>query len=144
MVTSADRLQGPMTVGVVGCGHIARKHFAALRRLGDVRIIGVCDRDRGARDASARAAGAGAYGDLGAMLEGRRPDVVHILTPPQSHCELGLAAMRAGCHVLVEKPLAMTSGEADEMMRLARAAGVQLGVCHNFLFEPGVMRALAT
>jgi predicted dehydrogenase len=93
-LTSADRIQGPVTVGVVGCGHVARKHFAALRRLGNVRIIG-----------------AGAYGDLDAMLEERRPDVVHILTPPQSHCELGLAAMRAGCHVLVEKPLAITSGK---------------------------------
>jgi predicted dehydrogenase len=103
----------------------------------------VCDRDRAARDAAARASGAGAYADLSAMLEEGRPDVVHILTPPQGHRELGVAALRAGCHVLVEKPLAMTSGEADEMMRAARAAGVRLGVWHNFLFEPGVMRALA-
>jgi len=142
-LTSADRAQSPVTVGVVGCGHVARKHLDALRRLRDVRIIGVCDRDRAPRVAAARAYGAGAYADLSAMLEDRRPDVVHILTPPQSHCELALAAMRAGCHVLVEKPLAMTSGQADEMMRVAREAGVQLGVCHNFLFEPGVMRALA-
>ena len=140
---SAERVQDPVTVGVVGCGHIARKHLDALRRIGEVRVVGVCDRDPAARDAAARVAGAGAYADLSAMLEARRPDVLHILTPPQSHCELGLAAMRAGCNVLVEKPLAMTSGQADQMIRVAREAGVQLGVCHNFLFEPGVMRALA-
>lgn len=143
MVMPADRPQGPITVGVVGCGHIARKHFATLRRLGEVRVIGVCDRDGAARAAAARICGAGAYADLSAMLQDRRPDVLHILTPPQSHCELGLAAMRAGCHVLVEKPLAMTATEVDEMMRAARAAGAQLGVCHNFLFEPCVLRALA-
>ena len=111
MVTSADRVQGPVTVGVVGCGHIARKHFAALRRLAEIRVIGVCDRDDVARAAAARISGAGAYADLSAMLQDRRPDVLHILTPPQSHSELALTAMRAGCHVLVEKPLAMTSGK---------------------------------
>jgi predicted dehydrogenase len=142
-LTSADRGHRPVTVGVVGCGQVARKHFAALGRLREVRIVGVCDHDGAAQRAAARLTGAEAYGDLRAMLEARRPEVLHVLTPPQSHCELGCTAMRAGCHVLVEKPLAMTAAEADEMMRVAAAAGVRLGVCHNFLFEPGVLRAVA-
>jgi predicted dehydrogenase len=142
-LTSAGRVDDPVTVGVVGCGHVARKHLGALRRLKDIRVVAVCDPDRAAREAAARGAGARAYANLGAMLEAPRPDVLHVLTPPQSHSEIALAALRAGCHLLVEKPLAMTPGQADEMIRVARAAGVQLGVCHNFLFEPGVMRALA-
>ena len=144
MVTSADRLPGSDDGRCCGLWPYRAQAFCrtcAGSGMFDHRRVRTATAGR--RDAAARAAGAGAYGDLDAMLEGRRPDVAHILTPPQSHCELGLRGERAGCHVLVEKPLAMTSGEADEMMRLARAAGVQLGVCHNFLFEPGVMRALA-
>ena len=92
-MTSADGIQGPVAVDVVGCGDVARKHFAALRRLADVRIIGVCDRDRAARAAAARAAGAGASAGLSAKFQDRRPGVLHILTPPQSPCELRLATV---------------------------------------------------
>jgi predicted dehydrogenase len=75
------------------------------------------------------------------MLREGRPDVVHILTPPQSHKELSIQAMEAGCHVLVEKPMAASVSEADEMIAASRRHGVTLGVCHNFLFNPAVMEA---
>lgn len=132
-----------LKVGVVGCGHVARKHLAALRAIGGITVVGVCDHDPAARESAARASGGRAYADLSTMLRDQKLDVVHILTPPQSHCELAVGAMRAGCHVLVEKPLAMTSREVDDMVRMARQASVHLGVCHNFLFEPGVLRALS-
>ena len=136
-------LGAPLAVGIVGCGHVAHKHLAALRAIRQISVVGVCDHDPAAREAAARTSGGRAYDDLSAMLRDQKLDVVHVLTPPQSHCELAVGAMRAGCHVLVEKPLAMTSREVDHIVSVARQASVHLGVCHNFLFEPAVLRALA-
>jgi len=131
-----------MKAGIVGCGHVSRKHLAVLRKLRGVEVVGVCDRDSApARRAALDAAGSQAYGDLAQLLTEAKPDVVHILTPPQSHHELAIQAMQAGCHVLVEKPMALTVEEAERMAEVARREGVSLCVCHNFLFEPCVLRA---
>jgi predicted dehydrogenase len=75
------------------------------------------------------------------MLSDASVDVVHVVTPPRTHRELSIRAMRAGCHVLVEKPMAVDVSEADEMIAASRAAGVRLCVCHNFLFERSMLRA---
>lgn len=105
-------------------------------------MTGVCDRDAGAAErAAARAGGCAPYTELDAMLADARPDVVHIATPPATHHRLALAVLAAGRHALVEKPLAMTVRQADEMIEAARRAGVRLCVVHNFLFEAGVRRA---
>ena len=131
-----------MKAGIVGCGHISGKHLAALRKLPGVEVAGVCDRDPAlARRAALEAGGSQAYGDPGQLLTEAKPNVVHILTPPQSHRELAIAAMQAGCHVLVEKPMALTAEHAEQMAEVARREGVSLCVCHNFLFEPCVLRA---
>jgi predicted dehydrogenase len=145
MMASATPGAGlPLRAAVVGCGHIATAHLAVLRRLRGVRIVGVCDLDpAAAHRAAALAGGCAAYTELRSLLDQARPDVVHVLTPPTAHRQPTLDAIEAGCHVLVEKPMAVTTGEAEEMLEAARAAGRQLCVAHNFLFEPGVQRAQA-
>lgn len=131
-----------MKAGIVGCGHISLKHLAALRRLRGVEVAGVCDSNPAlAHQAAFKAGGSQSYSDFTRMLAETRPDTVHILTPPQSHCELAIAAMQAGCHVLVEKPMALTVADAERMSEVAHREGVSLSVCHNFLFEPAVLRA---
>jgi nucleoside-diphosphate-sugar epimerase/predicted dehydrogenase len=106
------------------------------------RIVAVCDEDRPRAEAFAQRFGAGeAYATLAELLERARPDVVHVLTPPQSHAPLTLEAMRAGCHVLVEKPMALSVLDADAMIDAARDCGVKLCVNHNQLFEPVVLQA---
>ncbi|MGH2992328.1 MAG: Gfo/Idh/MocA family protein, partial [Solirubrobacterales bacterium] len=70
-----------------------------------------------------------------------RPDVVHIVTPPQTHRELAVEAIEAGCHVLVEKPMALDEAEADEMIAASRRHERALGVCHTQLFDPAVLKA---
>jgi predicted dehydrogenase len=133
-----------MRAAIVGCGHIATAHLAVLRRMGGVRIVGVSDLDpAAAQRAAAGAGGCATYTKLRSLLDDARPDVVHVLTPPAAHRQPTLDALEAGCHVLVEKPMAVTTSEADEMLDASRAAGRQLCVAHNFLFEPGVLRAQA-
>jgi predicted dehydrogenase len=81
------------------------------------------------------------YSDLRHLLNEHQLDAVHILTPPQSHTTIAVAAMEAGCNVLVEKPMAICTEEADAMVEVARRKEVKLCVNHNQLFEPVMVKA---
>ena len=83
------------------------------------------------------------YADLRQLLQREQVDVVHITTPPRTHLALSTTAMDAGCHLLVEKPMALNPDEADRMIEAARANKVRLGVVHDQLFLPVVLRARA-
>ena len=131
-----------MRVGVIGCGNVSGSHIPPILRQTGVEIVGVADTDEErAREIAHRFGIRYVFRDAAAMLRERRPDVVHVLTPTQSHKELSIQAMEAGCHVLVEKPMAVSVSEADEMIAASRRHGVTLGVCHNLLFVPVVMEA---
>ena len=131
-----------MKVGIIGCGAISRKHLSHIGGITGVEVVGVSDTDEESARNIARRFGIGhVYQKASEMLEDRRPEVVHILTPPQSHKELSIQAMQAGCHVLVEKPMALNVGEADEMIAASRRHRVKLAICHNFLFDPAVLAA---
>ena len=130
-----------MRAALVGCGAIAKMHVSALPRAG-VDVVGVCDRDeQRAAQIAALAHGARLYGDLDALLAEERPDVLHVLTSPASHAQLAIKAAEAGVHALVEKPVALSTAEADAMMEAGRANGVHVMANHNWLFKPSVQRA---
>ena len=132
----------PLRVGVVGCGGAAFWHMSAMRKINGIKLVAICDRNEAL---AKRAAGflhfKSYYADLSEMLDKEKMDVVDICAPPQTHLALSVQAMEAGCHVLTEKPMALTLEEADEMIKVARANQVQLGVVHNELFMPVVMKA---
>ncbi|MBI4526605.1 MAG: Gfo/Idh/MocA family oxidoreductase [Deltaproteobacteria bacterium] len=131
-----------MRVGIIGCGTVSEIHISHLRRIDGIEIAGVCDPDRDrAQRVADRFQIRHVYQSASNMLADRRPKVVHILTPPRSHKALSVQAMEAGCHVLVEKPMAVSVEEADAMIAASRSSKVTLGVCHNNLFEPAVMEA---
>lgn len=131
-----------MRAGIVGCGHIAEKHLHQLKRMRGITVVGVCDRNpKSAARLAERFGIEKDYHDVATFLRNGAPQVVHILTPPQTHQEIALEAMAEGCHVLVEKPLAVHSREAEMMINKARREGVRLGVCHNFLFVPAFAEA---
>ncbi len=131
-----------MRVGIVGCGQVARTHLRALARLDRVEVVGVCDVDDGRSSELARTFGVPwSCRDAAELFE--RVDAVHVLTPPASHKDIAVAALEAGCHVLVEKPMALHVDEADEMIAAASRHARTLGVCHNFLFDPGMLDARA-
>ena len=132
----------PLRVGVVGCGAAAFWHMASMRKIDDVRVVAICDKNEAlARRVAKNLRIKGFYADLSEMLEKETLEVVDICAPPQTHLPLATRAMAAGCHVLTEKPMALTLEEADEMIEVARANQVQLGVVHNELFMPVVMKA---
>jgi predicted dehydrogenase len=129
--------KGALSVALIGCGQIADAHLQQVQRTGLARVVAVCDREPDlARQAAARFGVPAEYTDPARMLRDVRPDIVHIATPPATHCDLLLKAVQAGAHAYVEKPFALTLDETDHM--LAAAASCKRLVCvgHDRLFDP--------
>jgi len=135
----------PLKVALVGCGHIAKTaHLPAYRALGGrVSLVAFCDTNLAAAKELAREYNAPkAYASISEMLAAEEPDIVDISTPPQPHKQLVVAAAEAGCNVFVEKPLAISLSDCDEMISAAKRAGVRLNVNHNQLFHHPMLSAL--
>jgi predicted dehydrogenase len=132
-----------LRVGLIGCGRIARVHRAYLQGLPSVELIGVCDVDAAACGAFAAECGLPAFGSVGELIERGRPDAAHVLTPPATHAPLALELLRAGVNVVVEKPLALSTAEADQVVAAAKKAGRWVTVDHNRWFDPVVQQAAA-
>jgi predicted dehydrogenase len=117
-------------------------HLSLINDLKEVNVVGVADTYAGrAKALAARGKIAPAFRDLEALLEQARPDAVHIVTPPATHASLACTALRAGCHVFVEKPMALTAQEASLMIAAATENDRILTVGHNHLFDPAVREA---
>ena len=128
-----------LRVGVVGCGYWGSKHLRVLQSLGDVSQVVMID-SRVDRTANLMRGfpGALAFETLGAALP--EVDALVLATPPTSHAPLALAAIAAGKHVLVEKPLATTSKDARRIVAAAEEAGVTLMVGHTFEHNSAVRK----
>ncbi len=127
----------PLRIALVGCGQIADAHLQAARRSGMATLVAVCDGSPDlARQAAVRFGVPRHDCDFERMLAGARPDVVHITTPPETHFPLFELAIRAGCHVYVEKPFALSAAEADAMLAMAAARDRLVCVGHDRLFDP--------
>lgn len=128
---------------VVGLGGIAAEHLDKLERLDGVKVTGICDLSRTLVDAVAERWGVGpGFTSLESMLADVRPDTVHVLTPPHTHLEIVLAAIGAGAHAFVEKPIAPSLGEYERMRDAAAERGLMLVENYNYRFMDVAERAL--
>jgi predicted dehydrogenase len=131
-----------LTVAIAGCGYFSRFHQDAWSRLEGVRVVGVADRDAARREAAASLfSDAQAFEDAEAMLDAVRPDLIDIVTPPQTHRALVGAAARRGVKMICQKPVAPEYDEAEAIVAIAEDAGVMLAVHENFRFMPWFMEA---
>lgn len=133
-----------LRAAVLGAGYIStRRHIPAfLRQRGRVDLAAIVDRDLdAARRAAARFGIPAAYSDPEEMLEREGPDLVDVCTPPATHASLARAALSAGSHVLIEKPMALTVEECDRTIQEAQARGRKVCVAHTDLFYPPFVRA---
>jgi predicted dehydrogenase len=130
----------PIRVGIVGCGRISDLHELGYRGRADARITAVCDPRRGRARDKARAWGVDkVYTDYQHLLADPEVDLVELLVPHHLHAGMAVAACEAGKHVSVQKPMALTASEADQMIKAAEQAGAILRVYENFVFyEPHV------
>lgn len=132
----------PLRFGLIGCGRVSGHHLRAVRSLGErARLLAVCDPDAEAARAAAEATGATAFADASAMLAEADLDVVAIATPSGLHAAQAMAAARAGCHVICEKPLATRWADATAMVAACRRAGVRLFPVLQLRYSPSVVAA---
>jgi predicted dehydrogenase len=124
-------------VGVVGCGYWGSKHIRILSCMPEVSRIVVVDTDARTRKKIASAFPAAvAYTDLEAALP--HVDAIIVASPPHTHCDVALNCLRAGKHVLLEKPIANSISEALLLVNEARRSNVTLMAGHTFEFNPAV------
>lgn len=128
-----------LRVAVIGAGAMGRNHLRVLNDLEQVDLVSTADADVETARRAARRFGIEPYGDFIEMLDAQRPDAVVVATPTIMHREATLAAIERGIHVLVEKPIAFTVGDAQEMIAAARAAGLLLSVGHIERYNPAVV-----
>lgn len=132
-----------LRIGIIGCGRIADFHIAALKRIREVELAAVCDLSEDLAHQMALRHGISRYYlDFSELLYAEKPDIIHITTPPKTHLPLGIQAMEAGCHVLFEKPLALTVEDIDKLAEAATRNKVNLSVVHNVLFLPAMNKAM--
>ena len=136
-------MHGQLRVAIAGAGMVARVHADAVRRAG-ARLVGV--------SASTPERGKAAAGELGAeraydtsedLVVSDEVDIVHICTPNGLHRPLAELALRAGKHVVCEKPLATSAAEAAELTRLAAGQGVVAAVPFVYRYHPMAAEARA-
>lgn len=131
----------PRHAAIVGTGFMASVHAEALRRIG-IHVLGVVGSspERGRQQAEALSLPT-VYPTFDEMLADDRVNVVHVCTPNHLHHEHALGALRAGKHVVCEKPLAMSTAEAAELRTVAHASGLVHAICFMNRFYPQCQEA---
>jgi len=137
---NASNPVGALRAGIIGTGFIGPVHLEALRRNG-VQVTAICDSTAKARAAAERHGIMEVHGDFNyrALVRSPHVDVVHITAPNRFHAPMSLAALRAGKHVVCEKPLAMNTRETARLIGAARSAGTVFAVNYNVRFYPAVL-----
>ncbi|MFL7810402.1 MAG: Gfo/Idh/MocA family protein [Anaerolineae bacterium] len=132
-------------VAIVGAGMVANAgQIPAWQHVNEAEIVGVYNHHLGrATDTAARYGIAGAYDDLARMLDELQPDLAVVCTPNVSHRQYTIEALQAGAHVLCEKPVAASYGDAVAMYDAAETAGRTLYVGQTGRFSGAVMAAKA-
>lgn len=126
----------PIRLAFLGCGFAARLHSRTLKRFRGVERAYASRDGARAEDYRRRYGGAAAYASYDAALADDRVDAVLVATPPDSHLELTLRALRAGKDVIVEKPPFLRAADFEPVADAARAAGRRVFVAENYYYKP--------
>jgi predicted dehydrogenase len=141
MVPAMSRL---LRVAVIGTGFVGPFHVDAVRRGGYGDVVALAGSDEGRTGARALALGVGrATTDVRSILDDASIDVVHVCTPNRTHVELATAALEAGKHLVLEKPVALDAGAAQGLVALARRRSRHALVALTYRGYPMVRRARA-
>ena len=139
-----------MNIGLVGVGFMGWIHYLAYKNVKGLKLAAVCTRDPkrlagdwrgiqgnfGPPGEQVDLSRAAKYSDLAGLLGDPQVDVVDICLPPHLHASASIAALQAGKHVFVEKPMGLTAVECDKMIKAAQKAGKQILVGHVLPFLP--------
>lgn len=128
----------PIGWGIIGCGRVAEHRvIPSIRRCEGARMAAFCSRSASrAADFAGRFEAPGAYDSIETFLNDDRIHIVYVATPNNQHAEEVIACLRAGKHVLTDKPMAISIADCERMRQEAATARRILGVCHQQRFHP--------
>src|SRR5271170_1124258 len=118
-------MREPLRVGVVGCGRVAAdRHLPALSRVRGAEVVALADSDQARlKHLADQFRVTHRYPDVHTLLDTTMVDVIAVCVPVEFHAEVALAALDAGKHVFIEKPLAVSLEEADRIQERGEKAG---------------------
>jgi UDP-N-acetylglucosamine 3-dehydrogenase len=132
----------PLKVGIIGCGGIAPLHIKVYKNLKDVEIAGLCDLNfERAKSLAARYKIPRTFADYWKMLETEELGLVDICTPVSTHAKIVCDVSKEVPAILVEKPMALTVGECEQMINELKKNGSKLCIGHNQIFSPNILKA---
>jgi predicted dehydrogenase len=130
-----------LKIVVVGCGGISNLWFKALKGIADVTVVGLVDIQEASalkRKTEHHLDSARIGGDLAAMLQETQPNIVFDCTVPDARATVVQAALKHGCHVLSEKPMAASMSEARQLIKAAKEANRLFAVMQNRRYDPRI------
>ena len=130
-----------VAIGLIGCGHAAEMHLRAIRSIERARVVAAADADPSALESIAGRDGVRAFADYRTLLTAPEVDAVAVLTPPHAQLEIALAALAAGKHILIERPVTRNLAEADCLIERARIAGRTLIAGYHLRFHRHIQAA---
>jgi predicted dehydrogenase len=131
----------PVKLGVVGCGYWGPNLIRNFRQLQDCRLKLMCDTsEQRLTHVNSLYPEVERHKDYGHLLNGAGLDAVIIATPVRFHYEMARASLRAGKHTFIEKPMASSAEECEELIQIAEERGLVLMVGHTFLYSPAVRK----
>jgi predicted dehydrogenase len=131
----------PTKIGIIGCGEMGEAHARCLSKTGIASIHALCDRDESrAQKLLTYSPGAYVCSDPGQLFRDPQIDAVYVCTHNNSHAELGIEAARAGKHVLMEKPVALTIEECEDLLEAVDHSGIHFMTAFKLRFYPAVKR----
>ncbi len=128
-----------MKVGVIGLGWMGKIHLRNYIEAAGVTVVGVVDSNVDILDEAGKAFGVPTFTSVEELLE-QRPDAVSVCVPTVLHHQIGLQVIESGANALIEKPLAATAAEGQELVNAAKSKGVQIMVGHVERFNSAVQR----
>ena len=128
--------------GIIGTGYIGPAHAEALRRLGDVEVVALAEANQSlAKTKAEKLSIERAYGDYRKLIADEDIEVIHNCAPTHLHYQINCEIIKAGKHVISEKPLAMDSKQSRKLVELAKKAGVVNAINFNYRYYPIVQQA---
>jgi predicted dehydrogenase len=134
--TAGRKSSKTLKLGIIGCGFIADAHMNHFSKFDDVQFVAGCDIRKERRDYFEEKFGVPMYEKWSDMLKKHKFDLVDVCTPNHVHCKPTVDALNAGCHVFVEKPLAMNAREGQKMVDTAKQKRKKLTIGFQHRFEP--------
>lgn len=127
-----------LNFAIIGCGRIAQRHAEHIKNTEGAQLIAVCDNVKEKADKLATEYGAASSGSIEKLLENELIDVVAICSPNGLHATHSIASLKAGKHVLCEKPMAISVYDCGEMIKTAEKANKRLFVIKQNRYNPPV------